>query len=175
MTCIKAPLRLRRFNGEAWLKRETALDQTLRDQVISIIDDVDDMTIATVRDDGFPQATTVSYVNDGMTIYFMTPSNAQKARNIAESNKVSLTINRDYESWDEIEGLSMGALAIAVDDPTEQEKIGKLLLTKFPQAAQYEPADGDDTISLVFYRIEPVVISLLDYKKGFGHTALMKP
>ncbi len=44
------------------------MDQALRKQIISIIDDVQDMTIATVRDDGYPQATTVSYVNDGLTI-----------------------------------------------------------------------------------------------------------
>src|ERR1700731_3853356 len=29
-----------------------------------------DMTIATVREDGYPQATAVSYVNDGLAVYF---------------------------------------------------------------------------------------------------------
>ena len=87
------------------------MNKELRDQIVSIIDDVNDMTIATVREDGFPQATTVSYVNDGLTIYFMTAEDAQKAKNIARNGKVSLTINRDYQNWNEIEGLSMGALA----------------------------------------------------------------
>lgn len=148
------------------------MDRAIQEQVISIVDDVDDMTIATVREDGFPQATTVSYINDGLTIYFMTSADAQKARNIARNNKVSLTINRAYQSWDEIEGLSMGAMAILVSDPAEQEKIGALLLRKFPQAAQYEPVDGED-MKLAFFRVEPKVISLLDYKKGFGHTELI--
>jgi general stress protein 26 len=85
------------------------------------------MTIATVRDDGFTQATTVSYVNDGLDIYFMTPSNGQKAKNIERNYKVSLTINRDYASWDNIEGLSMGAVAYSISDPVEMEKIGSLL------------------------------------------------
>lgn len=143
----------------------------LREQIISIIDDVQDMTIATVREDGYPQATTVSYMNDGLTIYFMTAADGQKARNIHRSNKVSLTINRNYQSWDDIEGLSMGALATAISDPNEKENIGALLLKKFPQAAQYEPAED---IELAFFRIEPKVISLLDYKKGFGHTELVE-
>lgn len=147
------------------------MEKTLRDQIVSIVDDVDDMTIATVREDGFPQATTVSYINDGLTIYFMTPADGQKAQNIARCNKVSLTINRDYASWDDIEGLSMGALAMLVTDPQEQEKIGRLLLEKFPQAAQYEPAEE---IDLAFFRIEPKVISVLDYRKGFGHTELVQ-
>ena len=59
------------------------MDTAIRKQVVSIIDDIDDLTIATVRNDGYPQATTVSYVNDGLTIYFGTTSDSQKARNIA--------------------------------------------------------------------------------------------
>jgi len=144
----------------------------LKDQIISIIEDVDDMTIATVREDGFPQATTVSYMNDGLTLYFMTGAEGQKAQNITCNNKVSLTIDRPYDSWDEIEGLSMGALASLVTDPKEQEKIGKLLLKKFPQAAEHQPSK-ELVMNLAFIRIVPKVISLLDYKKGFGHTELV--
>lgn len=147
------------------------MDKELRDQIVSIIDDVDDMTIATMREDGFPQATTVSYVNDGLDIYFMTTEEAQKAKNIARNNKVSLTINRDYKDWDEIEGLSMGAVAEAIDDPKEKEKIGKLLMEKFPQIAELEPPDDTE---IACFRIEPKVISVLDYRKGFGHTELVE-
>ncbi|MEO1240391.1 MAG: pyridoxamine 5'-phosphate oxidase family protein [Pseudomonadota bacterium] len=148
------------------------MDQAIRNQIISIISDVDDMTVATVREDGFPQATTVSYMNDGLTIYFMTSTDAQKTQNIAQNNKVSLTINRPYERWDEIESLSLGGLATMVSDPQEQEKIGKLLIEKFPQAADYEPEDDDFELTVI--RIDPKVISLLDYKKGFGHTELVE-
>jgi len=153
------------------LQQESVMDEKLRDQIISIINDVDDMTIATIREDGFPQATTVSYINDGLTIYFVTVADGQKAQNISRNNKVSLTINRDYQNWDNIEGLSMGALAMSVSEPKEKEKIGKLLLEKFPQVAQYEPTDD---IDLAYFRIEPKVISILDYEKGFGHTELVE-
>jgi general stress protein 26 len=152
-------------------QREGMMDKELRDQIVSIIDDVNDMTIATVREDGFPQATTVSYVNDGFTTYFMTAKDAQKAKNITRNGKVSLTINRDYQNWNEIEGLSMGAIAKVIDDPREKEKIGKLLMEKFPQVAEFEPPDDTD---FACFRIEPKVISILDYKKGFGHTELVE-
>ena len=147
------------------------MNEDLREQIISIVNDVEDMTITTVRPDGFPQATTVSYMNDGLTIYFMTTTDSQKAHNIEQNNKVSLTINRQYKNWDDIEGLSMGAFARLVSDTDEKEEIGNLLLAKFPQAAQYEP---DNDIELSFFRIEPKVISLLDYKKGFGHTEMIE-
>ncbi|GAB5470913.1 MAG: pyridoxamine 5'-phosphate oxidase family protein [Rhodospirillales bacterium] len=148
------------------------MDQRLCDQITSIIDAVDHMTIATLREDGFPQATTVSYVNEGLTLYFMTSAESQKARNIARDNRVSLTIDRDYDSWDEIESLSMAAYATPVSDPVEQEKIGKLLLAKYPQAADFEQMDFGE---LTFLRVEPKVISVLDYAKGFGHTELVAP
>jgi hypothetical protein len=149
------------------------MDRKLLDQIISIIDDVDDMTIATIRPDGYPQATTVSYVNDGLAIYFGTSEDSQKAANIAASDKVSLTINREYGSWEEIEGLSIGGVAVRIDDPAEQQKVGGLLFEKFPQISQYVPEDADIE-ETVLYRIDPQVISLLDYTKGFGHTELVR-
>ena len=148
------------------------MDKTLHDQIVSIIDDVDDMTIATVRPDGYPQATTVSYVNDGMTIYFGTTETAQKAKNIAENDKVSITVNRAYSDWKEIEGLSMAATAYLVTDPEEEERITDLMLEKFPQIPEYESMMEGEVP--VFFRVEPSVVSLLDYRKGFGHTDLVE-
>ncbi|MEO1205257.1 MAG: pyridoxamine 5'-phosphate oxidase family protein [Pseudomonadota bacterium] len=145
------------------------MDAAARDQIVSIIDDIDDMTIATVRDDGYPQATTVSYVNDGMVIYFGTSTDSQKARNIAFNKKVSLTINRTYSNWDEIESLSLSGTAAPVTDPAEKEKVSALLLKKFPQVKDFMPPDMP-LEALVIFRIDPRFVSLLDYKKGFGHT-----
>ena len=69
------------------------MDPRLKKEILSILDDADDMTIATVREDGYPQATTVSYVNDGLNVYFGCAANSQKARNLARDSKVSLTVN----------------------------------------------------------------------------------
>ncbi len=148
------------------------MQEAIRDQIVSIIDDVDDMTIATVRPDGYPQATTVSYVNDGMTIYFGTAESAQKARNIQSNSKVSITINRAYSKWDDIEGLSMAATAHRVSDAHEQEKVTRLMLDKFPQIPEYESVMEGEVP--VIYRVEPCIVSVLDYSKGFGHTELVE-
>ena len=143
------------------------MDKTKRKQIVSIIDDVNDMTIATLRPDLYPQATTVSYVNDGLTIYFGTSPDSQKARNLAWSNKVSLTIDRPYETWKEIESLSIGAEVLPVTDAAEVRKVGELMQGKFPQLAAFVP---EDTSGIAIYRVEPKFISLLDYSQGFGHT-----
>lgn len=147
------------------------MDQALKEQIISIIDDTDDMTVATIREDGFPQATTVSFMNDGLTIYFGTSSDSQKANNLAANDKVSLTINRPYESWSDIEGLSIGGKAILVTDPKEFEAIVQLMFKKFPQIPDYTPTED---VELAVFRIDPIVISLLDYRKAFGHCELVK-
>ena len=49
--------------------------------------------------------------------------------------------------------------------------MSELMLRKFPQILRYALA-GKKGVFLV--RITPEVISVLDYRKGFGHTDLVK-
>ncbi|MET0530710.1 MAG: pyridoxamine 5'-phosphate oxidase family protein [Microvirga sp.] len=72
------------------------MDARLRDEILFILDRASDMMIATIRQDGYPQATTVSFANDGLDIYFGCSEDSQKARNISRNGKVSLTINLPY-------------------------------------------------------------------------------
>jgi general stress protein 26 len=146
------------------------MDPALEREIVSILNEATDLTIATVREDGYPQATTVSYVNEGTSIYFGCAAQSQKAKNIGHSAKVSLTVNLPYASWDGIRGLSMGGKAAPVTDPKEMDRVGRLMLRKFPQIARYAPADMEE---LVLFRITPEIISVLDYRKGFGHTDLL--
>ena len=143
----------------------------LRQEIISVLDDADDMTIATVREDGYPQATTVSYVNDGLKIYFGCAADSQKATNLARNGKIALTVNLPHTSWKDIRGLSIGGRAERVTNPQEVDQAGQLMFEKFPQIARYAPAELED---IVLFRVTPEVISVLDYRKGFGHTDLVK-
>jgi len=145
-----------------------------RDQIVSIIADTNDLTLATLREDGYPQATTVSYASDGLTIYFGTMGASQKVKNIAFCDKVSVAIDCPYANWEEIRSVSLGGKAHVVKDADEIEKASKLLMKKFPEAAKYESEFKAELEDFVFIRIEPEVISLLDYIKGFGHTELVE-
>jgi general stress protein 26 len=147
------------------------MQPALRDLIIAILDGANEMTIATIREDGYPQATTVSYVHDGLTIYFGCGMSSQKARNIARNRKVSLAINLPCANWDEICGLSLGGTATRVTDPKEKDKFGRLIFKKFMQVAQYASSGSADVAVI---RVTPTVLSILDYKKGFGHTELVK-
>jgi Pyridoxamine 5'-phosphate oxidase len=46
------------------------------------------LTLATVREDGYPQATKVGYVHEGLTLYVGTFAQAQKVANIRRCPKV---------------------------------------------------------------------------------------
>lgn len=148
------------------------MEKATEDFVLDIINQGKDLTLATVRPDGYPQATTVSYANDGMTIYVGIGKNSQKANNIRNNNKVSLTINTDYEDWDHIKGLSMGATAEIIDSADDIKQATDCMVKKFPQVLQW--ANKDHTDDILFLKIHPQIISVLDYQKGFGHTDLVK-
>lgn len=142
------------------------MKEALRDTAIAVLDACPDFALATLREDGFPQNTTVSFVHDGLTIYFGTGEEAQKAENIARDPRVSITLTAPYDSWDEIRGLSMAGHVERMTTEAEIALVGELMLKKFPQIADM---DVMEDVTPAFFRVTPTVISVLDYSKGFGH------
>lgn len=148
------------------------MTDALRAKIRALLDDHRIMTVATLRPDGWPQATTVGYVNDGDTVYFLCGLDSQKAANIAKDNRVSATIDRDTDELMAITGLSMAAHAIRVTDRGEAARALSLLPAKYPPDTKvpFAMPTPDD---VAIFRLEPKVISVLDYTKGFGHTDLV--
>ena len=130
------------------------------------------MTVATVRPDGWPQATTVGYVNVGLTLYFLCGLDSQKAANLARDDRVSLTIDHDTSDLMAIIGLSMAAHARVVTDRPEAEKVLRMLPLKYPEQVSL-PVPMPTPQDVRIFRVTPTVISVLDYSKGFGHTDLV--
>jgi nitroimidazol reductase NimA-like FMN-containing flavoprotein (pyridoxamine 5'-phosphate oxidase superfamily) len=95
------------------------------------------MTVATNRPDGWPQATTVGYVSDGLTLYFLCGPQSQKAQNLARDNRLSLAIDHDVTDPMAIKGLSMAARAYPVSDPAETSRMLGMLVTKYPKYAAF--------------------------------------
>ena len=148
------------------------MDEEIRRKILTLLDQHRIMTIATLRPDGWPQATTVGYANEGLTLYFLCGPDSQKAANLARNDRVSLTIDQDTPQVMEITGLSMAARAQVVVDPTEAEKALRLLMLKYPQQASI-PIPMPTPADVRIFRVTPMVISVLDYSKGFGHTDLV--
>lgn len=148
------------------------MDEDIRRKILALLDEHRIMTIATLRPDGWPQATTVGYASEGLTLYFLCGRDSQKAANLARDDRVSLTIDHDTPDIMAITGLSMAAHARPVDDPAEGDRILRLLVRKYPeQAAVPVPMPTPEDVRI--FRVTPTVISVLDYAKGFGHTDLV--
>lgn len=148
------------------------MDDAIRRKILALLDEHRIMSLATLRPDGWPQATTVGYVNEGLTIWFLCGLDSQKARNLALDDRVSLTIDHDTPDLMAITGLSMAARARLVTDRAEVEKVLRMLPLKYPDAAP-PPIEMPTPDEVRLFRIEPMVISVLDYSKGFGHTDLV--
>ena len=131
------------------------MDETIKRKIIDLLDGHRLTTVATNRPDGWPQATTVGYVNEGLTLYFLCGPESQKVHNLLRDNRLSLTVDHDVPDPMSITGLSMAV---------------HLLGQRYPEYANY-PMPNAGQIRI--FRVEPQVISVLDYSKGFGHTDLV--
>lgn len=148
------------------------MDDAIRNQILALLDQHRIMTIATLRPDGWPQATTVGYVNEGLTLYFLCGLDSQKAANLARDDRVSLAIDHDTPDLMAITGLSMAAHAQAVVDRDEASRILGLFPLKYPEnIAVPIPMPTPEDVKI--FRVTPTVISVLDYSKGFGYTELV--
>lgn len=148
------------------------MEQEQQAFVLRVLDTAQDLTLATIRPDGYPQATTVSFAHDGMLIYVAIGCGSQKAENLRRNGKVSLAINLPYHDWREIRGLSMSGLADLLDDPQEAAQAAACLERRFPLVAEWGGPDMSQEVA--FVRIRPQMVSVIDYSKGFGHTELAR-
>jgi len=148
------------------------MDEAIRQTILAQLDQHRVMTLATVRPDGWPQATTVGYAHDGLALFFLCGPDSQKAANLARDDRVSLTIDEDSPQVMQITGLSMAGRAQRIADPAEAAKVLPMIMARYPeQAAMGLPMPALSDIAL--FRVTPTVISVLDYAKGFGHTDLV--
>ena len=148
------------------------MHEDIKKKILALLEQHRIMTIATLRPDGWPQATTVGYVSEGLTLYFLCGIQSQKAANLAQDDRVSLAIDHDTSDIMAITGLSMAGHAQPVLDRAEAQKILNLLPTKYPEQVSLPgPMPTPDEVRI--FRVTPTVISVLDYSKGFGHTDLV--
>lgn len=148
------------------------MDASIRAQIIGLLDEHRIMSLATLRPDGWPQATTVGYVNDGLTLYFLCGRDSQKAQNLSRDARVSLTIDHDVSDPMAIKGLSMAARAtLAPDQSQMQQMMRGMLPKKYPEYAAAMATM--DLSGVAIFKVTPDVISVLDYSKGFGYTDLV--
>jgi nitroimidazol reductase NimA-like FMN-containing flavoprotein (pyridoxamine 5'-phosphate oxidase superfamily) len=151
------------------------VDDAARAAIFKVLDESAEMSLGTCRPDGFPQVTTVNFVHDDLVLFCAVGLDSQKAHNIRTNAKVSATINRTKRDWHDLQGLSFGGTARILTSEAEMRVVAERLLRRFPHLRQF--IHGTDTLpwtGMLFVEIAPKIMSILDYRKRFGHTELVE-
>ena len=146
------------------------MDSKLHELAIEILAGHRIMTIATNRSDGYPQATIVGYVNNGLMIYFYIARLSQKYANIKRDPRVSAAIGDDFSEPTDIKGVSLAGTAQIVTASDEYDRAALIFLRRFPE---YTKWPRPDRAFALLMKISPEIISILDYSRGFGHSDLI--
>jgi nitroimidazol reductase NimA-like FMN-containing flavoprotein (pyridoxamine 5'-phosphate oxidase superfamily) len=125
------------------------------------------MTIATVRPDGWPQATIVGFANDGLRIYFLIYRSSQKFMNIARDNRVAITVGQEPRTLEGIKAVYAGCTVRELTDVAERSHAWQLLGERHPNLTDLAPPGKDEVATMV---ADCQFISILDYSKSLGHT-----
>lgn len=123
------------------------------------------MSIGVNRPDGWPQVTTVGYVNDGLNLYFVTGRESQKLANIQADPRVSISIHSNIEIEGTV-GVSMAARAVEVQDTAEVERLNRLMFARWPAVSLYSPAAS----SIAVVHLKPTLICAISVSAGRSKT-----
>lgn len=146
---------------------EIAMNESQEKFFLDVLAQAPDITIATNRADGWPQATTVSFVYEGLALYFLADARSQKCANIEMDGRVSVTANAPYLDWRDIRSLSMAGDAWFVTNPAEITHVSELMSQRCGPGLYAQILAAGRRSRIV--RIRPHIVSLIDYSKGFGH------
>lgn len=124
------------------------------------------MTVATVRPDGWPQATIVGYANEGWSLYFLIYRDSQKFANITRDNRVAITVGSEPTEFHQIKAIYAGCEALELTDLGERSRAWNLLAQRHPNLTDLAPPQNAEVATMVA-RCRHV--SMLDYTQGLGH------
>jgi general stress protein 26 len=133
--------------------------------VIALLEAERLLSLAVNRPDGWPQATTVGYVNEGLNLYIVVARTSQKLANMQADPRVSVAIRSEARQGDAI-GVSMAARATEITDPVLIERLDRSVRKRYPDMHVFGP--GADSIAVV--HLSPEVISPVSVIAGRSDT-----
>jgi len=137
-------------------------------RIQQLLDECVDLTLATVRPDGAPQANIVNFAHEGLEIFVATDRSSAKVRNLLSCERAALALRGDYSRWSEVRGLSIDAIGeVLADDSLEAQRAKDCLARRFPDTIS--TPTPQDPATTVYLKLTPVRIVLIDYERGYGH------
>lgn len=145
----------------------TPTGKDLKALVVEILDDNRTMAIGTLRPDGWPQVTTVGYVHDDLTIFFVVARDSQKLANLRRDPRVSIAIGHHGHDEMAVRGLSMAARVEEVTEPDEIRRLNTMIWQRYPNIAVFAPREVNSAV----LRARPHLISVVDDTRGLATPA----
>lgn len=130
--------------------------------IVEVLDRERLMTLACNRPDGWPQATTVGYLNEGLNLYFIVARASQKFANLQADPRASIAIRCESGSRGDAVGLSMAGRVHEVVDPVAIERLNRWVADRYPDVHVYCPSA--DTVAVLRFR--PMVITAVGVAEG---------
>ena len=132
--------------------------------VVALLDAERLLSLAVNRPDGWPQATTVGYVNEGLNLYIVIGRTSQKLANMKADPRVSVVVRSEARQGDAV-GVSMAARATEITDAVLIERLDRSVRQRYPDMHVFGP--GSDSVAVVHLR--PEIISPVSVIAGRSH------
>ncbi|SRR5438034_4697173 len=113
------------------------------------------LTLATASRRGIPRATTLTYVNEGVSVYVWTRPATTTARQMEENPIVSFAIDQYADDWQDTKGIQAAGEAQVVLNPTELSRVIALFEDKYP------PLTGTLESGVSLFRITPTELQFI--------------
>ena len=135
------------------------------------------VSLATVDAEGRPWASTVFYVNVGLTLYYLSEPKTRHVQNSMVNRSVAATVNEDYRDWQEIKGIQMEGICEEVGGKRELARALSAYVKKYPFVARFlTPGQllrgmsvGGHPLDVHLYRLRPSRVLYLDNARGFSN------
>lgn len=137
---------------------ETSTPSALLERITEILRGHRLMTVATLRADGWPQATVVNFAADGLRLYFVVSTASQKLANLRRDPRASIAIGGG--AMGPPLGLSMAVRVREVDAQQTVDVVRDKLWTE-RSGEGFSPHPS--TPGSILLAAEPVIVSLIDY------------
>lgn len=106
------------------------------------------MSVALNRPDGWPQVTTVGYLNEGLNLYFIVARTSQKFLNAERDPRA------ESGSQGDAVGVSMSGRVKEIVDPRTIDRLNHQVIARYPDVHVYCP--GEDAVAVLHFAPEIV-------------------
>lgn len=136
------------------------------DAIVGLLDRQRLMSLALNRPDGWPQVTTVGYLNEGLNLYFIVARSSQKLMNAEHDPRASVAIRSGSGAHGDAVGVSMSGLVREILDPPTIERLNRQVIARYPDVHVYCP--GGDAVAVLHF--VPEIVSCVSVIDGRSQT-----